>query len=266
MDEFKSWRSYWNFERTIKDGTRYIYDQEVKAFLDTVLASGEKRVETIPAKVFFWRAQVGHGWDPIYEGGEHVVDVPAPYPPERMRPPQNRAIEGRANPKGIPYLYVATSKETALAEVRPWIGALVSVGQFKTLRELRIVNCTTDLKGHRLYLEFEKEPSPDEREESVWADIDRAFAMPVTPSDDLADYVPTQIIAELFKAHGFDGIAYRSSLGPGHNLALFDLNAAELINCHLFEVKTINFEFNEAANPYFMKKHYDTKRPGDDRA
>src|SRR5262252_4924229 len=49
----------------------------------------------------------------------------------------------------------------------------------------------------------------------------------------------TQIIAELFKRHGFDGVAYKSSLGPGHNIAFFDLDAADLINCFLFEVKSV---------------------------
>ena len=76
----------------------------------------------------------------------------------------------------------------------------------------------------------------------------------------MADYVPTQIIAELFKVSGFDGIAYRSSLGHGHNIALFDLDAAKLINCFLFEVKKITFDFAEASNPYFLRNHYETKK------
>ena len=83
--------------------------------------------------------------------------------------------------------------------------------------------------------------------------IDEAFARPVTPADDLADYAPTQIIAELFKVHGFDGIAYRSSLGPGHNIALFDLDAANLTNCFLWQVEAVKFKFEEAANPYFVR-------------
>lgn len=41
-----------------------------------------------------------------------------------MKPLSNSASEGRANPKGIPYLYVATDKETAMSEVRPSLGAI----------------------------------------------------------------------------------------------------------------------------------------------
>jgi hypothetical protein len=173
-----------------------------------------------------------------------ATTLPAPHPAERMKPLRDRAREGRANPKGIAYLYLATNRETALAEVRPWIGSMISVGQFKTARELRIVNCTTDSNGQRLYLCGE--PSPAEREESVWADIDRGFAKPVDPSDNLADYAPTQVLAELFKASGFDGIAYRSALGPGHNIALFDPDTADLVDCFLFRVKNLNFDFEEA--------------------
>jgi hypothetical protein len=82
------------------------------------------------------------------------------------------------------------------------------------------------------------EPGREQRESAMWSDIDRAFSEPVIPSDREADYVPTQIIAELFKANGFDGIAYRSTFGEkGFNVALFDLATAEAINCSLYEAK-----------------------------
>lgn len=87
----------------------------------------------------------------------------------------------------------------------------------------------------------------------MWRDIDEAFSQPVSPADDEADYVPTQIIAELFRAHGLNGIAYRSALGPGHNLALFDPSVVELTSCGLLETVGITFETQMAANPYFIK-------------
>jgi hypothetical protein len=252
MSEFKSWRSFWEFEEATKNRTRYVYSPEVQAFLDTVLQTTEKRIEVLAQEHFLWRAQLGCGLEPHYEEGEHVYDTDAPLSPDRMKPLSGRASEGRANPKGIPYLYLATNRDTALAEVRPWMGSSISVGQFKTLRELRLVNCTTNQEHSPLYL---KEPSAEKREESVWAHIDKAFSRPVSPSDDVADYVPTQIIAELFKANNFNGIAYRSSLGDGHNVALFDLDVAELVTCFLFQVKSVSFEFKESAPPYVIHKH-----------
>lgn len=245
MHEFKSQRSYWDFEQATKHRTRYIHGPEVREFLEVVLSTSRNRIETVPEASFLWRAQLGHAWEPIYQGGEHIDDGPAPYPPKRMKPLTNHAAEGRANPKGIPCLYLATNRDTALAEVRPWVGSFISVIQFKTLHALKVVNCTTDRKKYRIYF---KEPSPKEREELVWHAIDRAFAKPINPSDDTADYAPTQIIAEFFKSKELDGVAYRSSLGGGHNIALFDLKDVELINkSSLFEVKSINFEFDEVA-------------------
>ena len=141
-----------------------------------------------------------------------------------MKPQRDRAKEGRANPKGIPYLYTATHRETAIAEVRPWIGAYVSTSEFQVVRPLTIVNCTSQASGSPLF--YFKEPGPSEREAANWKSIDEAFSRPVTPSDHLADYVPTQILAEAFRHHGLDGLAYRSALGPGHNIVLFDLDAA----------------------------------------
>jgi len=254
MKTFKSWQSYFQFESALKCRSRYIYPPEIQRFLQTVLETAKERVETIHKDSILWRAQLGHDWR---EESEDVGKVEAPHPPKRMCPLSEKAIEGRANPKGIPYLYLASNRETALAEVRPWIGSYISVGQFKILRELRVVNCTTNGKG---FIYFFKEPPAKERAEAAWGAIDRAFAKPVTQSEDVADYAPTQAIAELFKTNGFDGIAYRSSLGKGHNIALFDVQAAEIISCHLFEVRNIKFDFQEAANPYFVGKHFFAKK------
>lgn len=258
MQEFKSWRDFWKFEQATKNRTRYVHAPEVESFLYTVLHTTEKRVEVLAQEQILWRAQLGCDWEPFYQEGEYIDDIPTPHPPNRMKPLKDRANEGRANPKGIPYLYLTNNRDTALAEIRPWIGSFISVAQFKMLREMRLVNCTTDKQDLRFYI---KEPSAEEREESVWADIDKAFSRPVSPTDDIADYVPTQIIAELFKANNFDGVAYRSSLGNGYNVALFDLDVAELVSCFLFQVKSISFEFKESANPYIVRKRCEIERP-----
>jgi hypothetical protein len=175
-----------------------------------------------------------------------------------MKPLTDRAHDGRANPKGIPCLYLATQAETAISEVRPWIGSYVSVGQFKLLRPVEIIDCSRERLDHMFYWE---EPSPEEVEKAVWSDIDRAFAEPMTRSDDTADYVPTQILAELFKREGFGGVAYKSRFGErGYNVALFDVDAADLINCGLARVESIKFNSKDVDNPYFVKKHYEMKK------
>ena len=250
MEEFESWQSYSNFEQAVKHHSRYIRPPDIEAFLQTVLKTAQSRIQVLAKDKFLWRAQLGHD---LINGGEEVGEVPAPHPPKRMCPRSGRAKEGRANPRGISCLYLASNRDTAMAEVRPWIGSHVSVSQFKTLKDLRIVNCTSDMKGIVFYFE---EPSPKDREEAVWAEIDRAFSRPVTASDDVDDYVPTQIVAELFRANGFDGVGYRSSLGKGYNVVFFDIGVAEPINGFLFELSGIDFNFIETSNPYFLTTHY----------
>lgn len=248
---FKSWRAYWGFQRAVQRVSRYFRTTDEEAFLKTVLATSKSRHTHIECDKVLWRAQLGHNWDPIKEDTVVMDEVPYQYPPERMWPLRDSASEGRANPKGIPYLYMATDKDTALAEVRPWIGSLISIGMFKTTRNLKVVNCAVHKRNTRIYF---KQPSPSEREAAVWADIDQAFSKPVTPSDKTADYVPTQIIAELFKDAGLDGVAYKSALGDGINLVLFDLDAVELLNCSLYEATSLKFEFKQTTNTYYIKK------------
>ncbi len=201
----------------------------------------------------FWRAQLGHNWR-TEEQGNDESEVPCAHLPDRMKPLRDRASEGRANPKGIPCLYLATTKEAAMSEVRPWIGSEISVGQFKLLQTLDVIDCSRDYDRMHFYFD---EPDPEEIERSVWGQIAKAFAEPMTRSDNLADYVATQTIAELFKDAGYDGIAYKSNFGEvGYNVALFDIDAADLINCGLYRVDSIDMKFSGQDNPYFVSKHY----------
>jgi hypothetical protein len=127
----------------------------------------------------------------------------------------------------------------------------VSGAQFETVNDLQIMDCSVRAEGLSFYLE---EPDEAEREKAVWNYIDRAFAEPTQPSEDVADYVPTQVLAELFRSQGCDGVAYKSSLGKGYNVALFDLNSAELINCALYQVRGVTFDYGQCDNRYFVRK------------
>lgn len=197
----------------------------------------------------FWRGQLGYSMEPHYEDNQYICDLPSPYGPLRMKPLTDRAKEGRANPKGIPYLYCTNQLETAIAEVRPWIGSLISVGQFRTMRPLKLISCLAVTKPRRFFM---KGVPKSDWDKAVWWDIDRAFSKPVTLSDDTADYAPTQIIAEFFKEQGHDGLVYKSAFAGGYNLVLFDPKLAELVNCSLYEVKNIDFKFTRTGEQYFV--------------
>ena len=157
-------------------------------FMQTVIATSVDKIEALPSGSLLFRAQVGYDWQPEDFGGGVIQDIECPLPRERMKPLSDRAYEGRANAKGIPCLYVATHERTAIAESRPWVGALVSMAQLRTARELRVLNCTTEDQRSMIY---GHEPEPEERKRAVWRDIDHAFAEPVLRTDDVADYAPT---------------------------------------------------------------------------
>lgn len=247
---FNTWQAYRNFERTALLSRRYFRTSDQKAFLQAVIATSGQRRATIEADKVLWRAQLGHDWELVKDNQDEAIEMPCAYPPGRMLPLLHGASEGRANPKGIPYVYLATEKNTALAEVRPWMGAKVSVGTFKTVRSLQIIDCSIHHTGWKVYFQ---EPPLDEMIDAVWADIDRAFSRPVTQNDKVADYAPTQILAEFFRTCSFDGLAYKSTLGEGINIALFDRDAVELVKCELFETSSIKFEFQEAGQSFYMR-------------
>lgn len=252
--EFSSWRSYWHFAREVSRDYRYLRSPETEAFLAAVQVTSESRRVMIDAGKLFWRAQVGHDWRQMNSDTDD--EIPCAHPRSRMKPLTGRASDGRANPRGIPSLYLATTKEAAMSEVRPWIGAYVSCGQFRTIRPLTVIDCARRQDENPFHFDvndFNYEPGPVERTQAVWAHIDRAFAEPMTRSDDLADYAPTQVLAELFKRAGADGVVYKSKFGDGgFNIALFDPASADLINCGLFEVEAVQLTFKEADQFYYV--------------
>ncbi|WP_222949781.1 RES family NAD+ phosphorylase [Providencia rettgeri] len=176
----------------------------------------------------------------------------------RMKPLVDRAKEGRANPSGIPVLYIGTTVRTAISEVRPWVGANVSLATCKLLSPLRVLDLSlghgkSSLSGSIFsYILGVKELTAQQKEKAVWTDIDNAFSTPVTRSDDKANYAPTQILAELFRSAGYDAIAYKSHFGDeGYNIAIFDLDSVDVVSCAPYQVKTINIIAEQVNNAWY---------------
>ncbi|WP_407112419.1 RES family NAD+ phosphorylase [Bradyrhizobium sp. LMG 9283] len=251
---WQGWHSYDQFVQSVKSDLRYVRSPSANGFLDEVLASCPSRKLTIPKDRIFWRARLGCEWQEVEQtDGEitAVVEEDRPYRAEGMKPIPNWQSEGRANPRGIPCLYVADDRDTALAEVRPWIGATISLAQLQVNRELTVIDCSR----HHAKGSFVKVIGKSDltRDDGIWIAIDQAFATPVSKDVEAREYVATQILAELFKAAGFDGIVYKSLLtDKGYNLALFNLADADVINCGLYSTNSIRFDFRESGNTYFV--------------
>ena len=271
--EFASWRSYGNFARLVRRGQRFVWGKEVQAFLDTVLATlkEQDRNVHIPKEKVFFRAQQGVKYGSYVDEDGNKLPALRAFKAKRMKPRKHRAMDGRINPVGIPVLYLASTEQTAISEVRPWIGTEISLAQFKIVRDLKALDLSA---GHGklsiLHLTLkelgnEEAPSSQKKEKAVWIEIDNAFSRPVTPSDDVASYAPTQILAELFRNAGYDAIAYRSQFGEkGYNIALFDLEDAEPITAVPCRVTGINIEFDEMGDRWFSKKHFGPRKKQSD--
>jgi hypothetical protein len=87
----------------------------------------------------------------------------------------------------------------------------------------------------------------------VWRAIARAFSEPATPDPGVAEYAPTQILAEHFRKLGYDGVIYKSKLGSGYNVAVFDLDALEIVDVRLYPVKIVRYEIGDVQNSYVVK-------------
>lgn len=260
--EFARWDSFSRFARHVRFTGRYVWGDEERAFLETVLATIHDRDVHFKKGRTFYRAQLGVDFlDQKDEDDNWTGEETVGFGAKRMKPLTDRAREGRANPTGIPALYVGTTVETAISEVRPWIGADVSLAWCRLLRPIRALDLT---KGHGrtsfagpVFRHVMGGPNltAAEKEEAVWIDIDNAFSEPVTSTDDRADYAPTQILAELFRSAGYDAIGYKSHFGDdgekrGFNIAIFDPDAVEIVACAPYRVESIKVEAKQNGNAW----------------
>jgi len=146
MAGFPSWRSYQEFERSVRCDLRYVRSAESEEFLNSLLITASPRTLKLEKGLQFWRAQLGNDWREERQD-DVAFQIECAFPKDRMKPRPDRASEGRVNPKGISCLYLATTKETAISEVRPWVGSHVSIGVFKLLRQLSVINWTPPTTG-----------------------------------------------------------------------------------------------------------------------
>ena len=129
----------------------------------------------------------------------------------------------RANYRFIPYLYVASTKELAILEVRPQLVDLVSVATIEVDEQLNLF----DLCHIKDADDRNRTPK-----DNFMIDLAELYSKPVETTDDQVDYVPTQFIAEYIKNLNYDGIIYPSSHNSdkdrNYSVVIFNYN-----KCHV---------------------------------
>ncbi|MDE1206043.1 RES domain-containing protein [Tenacibaculum larymnensis] len=224
IELINSWNS---FKNEIKKENRFFIKNP---------ADLESIAETFPVREYskgkmFYRSRISND-----ENG---------YPPEKMgKPPHKLSKSGRANPQGIPYLYVAQSIDTTLYEARVTFLDYVSIGEFKLIDNIKVITLRDSFQVSPFIEDFSIEKYIKNKE---FIDLlESELAKPLRRQDNELDYLPTQYLCEYIKHFGYDGVEYGSSLHKGGiNLVIFDETKLECKSTRVLEVSKIDIEYKE---------------------
>lgn len=167
----------------------------------------------------------------------HQSGLPALKADEMMSPKPYLVSGGRANPLGIPYLYLSDNPDTVLYEVRASYLDELSIGTFHLkdiYSSVKIVDFTEDTPLFQ----------PTKINQTIKARllrerISRDLSKPMRRYDTEIEYIPTQFICEFIKIFtGASGIRFSSSLHPsGKNIVMFD---QDIMICKDVILKKVN--------------------------
>ena len=133
------------------------------------------------------------------------------------------AAAGRANPQGIPFLYLSNNVETTFYETRAVFLDNISTGEFRAVKEIKLVDFT---KHGSPFDSIYSESGVQNGiiSEFITKEISSDLSRPMRRHDSVIDYVPTQFICEYIRyTTEAEGIAFKSSLSPnGINYVIFN--------------------------------------------
>lgn len=177
----------------------------------------------------------------LFRARVHHQSGMEPYTPENMMCPEPKLTNGgRANPSGIPFLYLSDNEDTVLYEVRASYLDELSVGEFSLKKEyekIKIVDFTEDTPL------FQSESVTDKIKSKLLRDrISQELSKPMRRYDTDIEYIPTQFICEYIKiVTGASGIRFSSSLHPiGNNIVVFDQKKMECNKVVLKRISKLN--------------------------
>jgi hypothetical protein len=146
---------------------------------------------------------------------------------EMGAPPKRLSSHGRANPPGIPYLYLSSLPAASIAEVRPHTGESACVAAFNIPSPVKAVDLRNPRKLVSPFLLADAGAIGQLRADIPFLErLGEELTRPVLPQGAAIDYIPSQYLCEFIKKSGYDGVVYRSSVSDGINLALFDPSKA----------------------------------------
>ena len=182
----------------------------------------------------------------ILEEDTHKVVIP--YKKSKIGAPRpSIANDGRFNRKGTSYLYLASSLETAINEIRPSVGHYVSIGQFKINKEVKIIDFTK--------LDFYDYAFSDNAIKQYVKLMNLGRIMSIPNLD--KQYNITQCFADAVMDLGYDGIKFFSSVADSsYNIVLFHSGNATYIDDSCQAVHIGGFKYEYESENIQIKKEY----------
>ncbi len=176
--------------------------------------------------------------DDLFRARVHHQSGLKPYSPDEMKSPKPEYVNGgRANPSGIPYLYLSDNPDTVLYEVRASFLDELSVARFQLREKFKSVKIVDFTEDTSLF-------QPTKINATIKASllrkrISRDLSKPMRRYDTEIEYIPTQFICEFINVFtGASGIRFNSSLHlSGKNIVIFD---QELMQCYDVKLKKVN--------------------------
>lgn len=226
IDEIAENISYWGqLKEDLKWRRRYLTDIDQMFELEWDKLFNDSYSTSIDASTALYRARIN---------GEGQTE---PYKQlEMMSPPVEKTTAGRANPQGIPYLYLSTDPKTTLYETRASYLDSISVAQFQIQEEveLRIVDFTNSQSTFNHTDDMIRFVTGQLLRRAISVDLSK----PLRRYDSELEYIPTQFICEFIRyITKVDGIQFNSSLRKdGINIVLFN---QENITCTEVELHQI---------------------------
>ena len=160
-------------------------------------------------------------------------------------PPNKLASSGRANPKGISYIYLASNIETCISEVRPYNGCDIYVSKCKNTIIKRVIDLTTPRKSISIMKFSESEYNEVLSIINLLESFSSELSIPVKPHLSELEYIPTQFLCEYIKSLGnYDGIIFRSSFNKGDNLVFFNEDEFSIGAPEVYQLNGVNLEFS----------------------
>lgn len=231
MSSVSDWEIFCTY---IIEKNRYILDEKSVSIRDEILSTVQNYEDEINTDKQFFRARFANE----LKSNEHGEIVVENFTAEQLlAPPKHLTRDGRVNPAGIPYLYLAENGETAIAEIKPYLGARITVGKFRPKNKFKIVNLKKNLPSVVDIIASGK----IEDYNNLWVGIKMYFSVPFKPGE-TTKYIPTQYLAELFKNIGYDGLLYESVQNRGnYNLAIFSDDKVDYLGQYTHSIVDIDY-------------------------